>query len=197
MPPHASTRISIGTLVVAYQGKDGIVDHVLIIGSNALAHLGDTAVVLDRLGALHLGEDEIGIAAGAHVAPGLTIVGVLVDHELLGEGCILVVELDSLVAGHVDSVAEAPLELDKTDDAIVHNAAVLTVDVFVDLAGASIELNGAYALGVDKNLVGDGRRARDAPRGSIVGHLVDKDLSASLYHLLIFFNRICWHNHVM
>ena len=175
------------------QGKHAVVDHVLIVGVDTLAHDCRATMVLDLLGALDLGQYQVGIARDAHVAPGLAIVGVLGNHQLLGRLDQLVIQAQRLLGADIHRIAVTQAQLDQPDDAVVDDADKLGPDALAHL-GLAVEFQRADALGLDKDLVGHRAGTQDAPRRAIVLHLVDEQLTALGDHLVILFACLVVHD---
>ena len=97
---------------------------------------------------------------------------------------MLIVESDGIVARNIDGVGKPLFQLNQTNHAIVHDADVFRINIVGNFCFA-IDLNGANALGIDKNLVGDGLWARYSPRRSVVCHLFHKQIAACGNHLIV------------
>ena len=103
---------------------------------------------------------------------------VLALHQREGLGDVLVVEGQGLVGGDVDAVGAGQRELDDADKAVVDECDKLAPHAVAHVVFAG-GLNGADALGLDKQLVGDGLGAHDAPRSAIVLELGGEHLAAN------------------
>ena len=134
-------------------------------------------MILDAFGAQHLAHDEVGDGADAHVAPSLIVVVVLARHQFVCFRGDLVVQGRSFFGCQVGLVDHTELELYDAHRRIVDDADELGLNAFIHklLCGC---LQGSDSLDLDKNLIGDGRRAQNAPSWTVVLHLVDKQLAA-------------------
>ena len=116
---------------------------------------------------MYFGQNKVGIAAHAHVAPCLGIVVVLAQHQFQAFFGKLVVHSHRLVGRGVHGVGESVLELYKSDDAIVDECNELRANTLANKRSARY-FERANALGLDEELVGERRRAQYAPRCPIV-----------------------------
>ena len=64
-------------------------------------------MVLYFLDALHLAQDHIGVARHTHVAPCFAIVRVLVEHQGLGDGDVVVIQFQGMFAADIYCVGIA------------------------------------------------------------------------------------------
>ena len=123
--------------------------------------------VLDLLDALDFGEDEVGVRTHPHRAPRLVVVVVLLLHQFQRFVGILVIEHHRLLVVHVDGVGEPLVELDESHDAVVDQGDELGPDAFA-YQRLFLDFQRADALRLDEELVGQGCRTQDAPRGFVV-----------------------------
>ena len=100
---------------------------------------------------------------------------------------ILVVEAHGFRVVDIDGICETFVELDEAHDAVVDQGDELRTDAFTHQR-LLLDLQRTDALGLDKQLIGKGRRAQDAPRGFVVVKLLLKQCTAfcqSLFKLSV------------
>ena len=125
---------------------------------------------------------------------------VLLKHQCLGFGHIVVIEFDCTFGSHVHRVGISLVQLYLTNDAIVDNGHHLAFDTLAHHVHASL-FDLAHTFGFDKELVVDRLWTHDAPTWSIILHLQFVDTAAFASHdvellcsfHILFYNYLVYH----
>jgi len=83
-----------------------------------------------------------------------------------------------LLGAEVGFAGDSALELNQGHDGVVDDANELTLLAVGDFLHPGV-LNGAQSVRLDKQLVGQRRQAKDAPRGAVVGEFLALELAAA------------------
>ena len=145
-----------------YEVKNRIIDDIEIVAFRTFGRNGLAIIRENGLDADDLGKDHIDDALFAHLAPSLTIVMVLADHEFFGFVQYSVVKGSGFFAAHVDRVCISFAALYNCHYAVVDYCAKISFDIVAHETHTRL-LTLPDIADLDIELICDAMQAKDTP----------------------------------
>lgn len=153
--------------IEANQCKNSVIQNIAVSSFDSFADLGLAAIAFHLFNSKELDQDHVGQGGGAHFSPGLIVIVIFVGQEIPIVRNLLVVIAQSLVDAQRFLGAFPQFQLNQGHDGVIYHRNPFGANAFTHTVIALL-FNVTNSTGLDVELIGEGWKPKNPPRGSVV-----------------------------